>query len=104
MGNFDNRYSPGVARAIREAGSIAKFARKVGVKPQAVLQWQKLPLKRMFQIEEMMNIPRSELRPDLYGQPQVTVVPEPPLPAAPAVGDVKAVLRQALEGLVRELS
>lgn len=37
------------------------------VSPQAISQWDHVPLARVFDIERVTGIPRHELRPDFFG-------------------------------------
>ncbi|MCC0806528.1 helix-turn-helix domain-containing protein [Methylobacterium sp. W2] len=50
----------------KAAGSAALLARKMGVTPQAVHQWRKIPPLRVLEVERITGISRSDLRPDLY--------------------------------------
>lgn len=44
------------------------------ITPQAVSQWDKIPVKRAIELEAKTGIPRHELRPDIFGPvPQETV-------------------------------
>ena len=57
------------SRAIRAAGSVSELARRVGVQPQAVSQWRRIPADRAADVERATGIPRYELRPDLWDAP-----------------------------------
>ncbi|WP_313078403.1 transcriptional regulator [Agrobacterium pusense] len=48
------------------AGSSKELARRVGVSPQAVSQWDTVPPLRVLKVEKSTGIPRWVLRPDLY--------------------------------------
>jgi DNA-binding transcriptional regulator YdaS (Cro superfamily) len=50
-------------------GSLTRFAQQLGVSPQAINQWEIVPLSRVRQVEEITGIPRHELRPDYYDPP-----------------------------------
>lgn len=54
--------------AIETVGSAAELARRVGVKPQAVHQWRRVPAERVVAVEEATGgkVSRHELRPSLY--------------------------------------
>jgi DNA-binding transcriptional regulator YdaS (Cro superfamily) len=52
--------------AIAQAGTEAEFARKLGVTPQAVNQWEVAPPLRALQIERETGISRHDLCPELY--------------------------------------
>ena len=75
------RYAPGVeanrVRAARQAmktirntyGMMSKIAAGVGIKPQAVHQWEVVPLDKIITVERITGIPRYELRPDYHQGP-----------------------------------
>jgi DNA-binding transcriptional regulator YdaS (Cro superfamily) len=52
--------------AIKAAGSVAKFAKKIGVSRQVIYLWDKIPAERVVDVEKATGIPREMLRPDLY--------------------------------------
>lgn len=55
-------------RAIEHAGSAAALARKIGVTPQAIYQWDRVPAERVIAIEAATGgaVSRCDLRPDIY--------------------------------------
>ena len=53
-------------RAISAAGGIGPLAKELGIKPQAVSQWDEVPPLRVIAVERVTGVPRHELRPDLY--------------------------------------
>jgi DNA-binding transcriptional regulator YdaS (Cro superfamily) len=56
------------ARAAAEGPS--KLARALGgITPQAVSSWDKIPLKRVYQVAEITGIPAHKLRPDVIPAP-----------------------------------
>jgi DNA-binding transcriptional regulator YdaS (Cro superfamily) len=55
-----------LSRAIKLAGGVSALARKLGIKPQAISQWEDVPAQRILEIEVATGMPREELRPDLY--------------------------------------
>jgi DNA-binding transcriptional regulator YdaS (Cro superfamily) len=55
-----------VTAAITAAGSVAALARALGIKPQAVSQWTKIPTERILDVERATGIARAELRPELF--------------------------------------
>jgi len=58
-------------KAIAACGSSRMLARAIGVSPQAVSQWRRVPVGRVLAVEAITGISRHELRPDIYGpQPQ----------------------------------
>lgn len=57
--------------AIASAGGGKALARALGVSPQAVYQWSRVPVDRVLEVERFTGIPRGRLRPDIYG-PELT--------------------------------
>ena len=56
-------------RAIEAAGGGNKLAVGIGVTPQALSQWSKVPPLRVLDVERVSGVPRHELRPDIYPAP-----------------------------------
>lgn len=44
----------------------AELARALGVSPQAIDQWGRVPTRHIIEIERITGIDRSRLRPELY--------------------------------------
>lgn len=61
-----SQMSKGLQQAIAAVGSQQTLARRLGIVPQAISQWRKVPHLRVLQIERITGIHRSVLRPDLY--------------------------------------
>jgi len=57
---------PGLQKAIKAAGGIRALARLLGISQASVAVWHRIPADRILEIEAGLNIPREELRPDLY--------------------------------------
>lgn len=53
-------------RAIRKAGTITKLAEELGIQPESVCVWRRVPAERVLQVEHLTGVKRWELRPDLY--------------------------------------
>lgn len=53
-------------KAIAQAGNQSALARALEVKPQAIQQWDRVPVHRVLDVERITGIPRHELRPDIY--------------------------------------
>lgn len=49
-----------------ERGRLTKLALAIKVTPGAITQWSKVPADRVVKVSEVTDIPRQELRPDLY--------------------------------------
>ena len=58
----------GLTRAIEAAGTGEKLAAILEITPQAISQWEKIPLTRVFDVERLTGVPRHELRPDFFGE------------------------------------
>jgi hypothetical protein len=50
-------------------GGRVELARSLGLKYRSVLDWRRVPVERLIQIERITGIPRQRLRPDLYREP-----------------------------------
>jgi DNA-binding transcriptional regulator YdaS (Cro superfamily) len=57
-----------------KAGSASELARRLGISPSAVLQWDKVPANRVLAVEKITGILRHLQRPDIFGD--APVVPE----------------------------
>jgi len=60
-------------KAKKAAGSAKELARRIGVTPQAISQWDEVPLNRVLVVERETGISRHELRPDVFGLAPETV-------------------------------
>lgn len=63
-------------RAIEAAGTGDRLASELGITPQALSQWDKVPPLRVLDVERVTGVPRHELRPDIY-PPQDNRQPPP---------------------------
>ena len=58
---------PGLRKAVDALdGTTSTLASKVGVSPQAVSVWRKVPEKHLRRIHRLTGVPLEELRPDLF--------------------------------------
>jgi DNA-binding transcriptional regulator YdaS (Cro superfamily) len=49
-------------------GGPSALARLLGnISPQAVSQWRRVPIERVFEVERVTGISRHLLRPDIFG-------------------------------------
>lgn len=55
-----------LTRVFAHYGGAAALAKLLGVTRQAVHAWREVPLRHLKRIAAETNIPREELRPDLY--------------------------------------
>ncbi len=57
-----------LARAIDEAGGVAKLAAALKISSQAVSQWRRVPAERVLEVERATGgrVTRHALRPDIY--------------------------------------
>jgi hypothetical protein len=47
-------------------GGRVELARSLGLKYRSVLDWRRVPVERLIQIERITGIPRQRLRPDVF--------------------------------------
>lgn len=71
-------------RAIKKAGTAAALARCIGVTPQAIGQWDKVPINRVAAVEQATGISRYELRPDIFGDLPLKSESDLTIPAPPS--------------------
>lgn len=57
---------PALRKAIEAAGAGKALAGRIGVTPQALSQWRRVPARRVLDVERASGVPRHVLRPDLY--------------------------------------
>lgn len=50
-----------------ERGRRIELASHLGISPSAISMWNQVPVERAAKIELFTGIPRSELRPDIFG-------------------------------------
>jgi transposase-like protein len=54
-----------------QAHSVTKVAKDLGISRKSVYQWRELPdgipPHRALELEALLEVPRSEIRPDLWG-------------------------------------
>lgn len=60
-----------MAAAIKAAGGLRTLARKLGVRQEAIEQWQRVPVERLQAVAKATGLPQHVLRPDLFdvGEP-----------------------------------
>lgn len=56
----------GLELAIKAAGSKAALADLLGIRPQSVSKWKKIPISRMLEIEKCTGVSRRMLCPELF--------------------------------------
>jgi DNA-binding transcriptional regulator YdaS (Cro superfamily) len=56
----------GLRTAIETVGGVRALASLLGLNPQSIYQWRRVPAERVVQIETVTDVPRNVLRPDLY--------------------------------------
>lgn len=50
--------------ALAAAGRAVKLAAALGIKPQAINNWTRVPVDRVADVERITGVPRHVLRPD----------------------------------------
>lgn len=58
--------SEALLTAIKKAGGVAALAKQLNITQSAVSQWRTVPSHRVIEVERLTEVPRGELRPDLY--------------------------------------
>lgn len=62
-----NQLDPGLRLAVKAVGgSMTRLAELLDITPQAIAQWDTVPINRVVDIERATGIPRERLRPDMY--------------------------------------
>ena len=61
-----HQYPIGVRRALKAAGSLTSLARMLKITPQSIQKWNRVPRKRILQIEKLTGVPREKLARELY--------------------------------------
>jgi DNA-binding transcriptional regulator YdaS (Cro superfamily) len=56
----------GLRTAIETVGGVRALASLVGLSPQTMYHWRRVPAERIIQIETVTDVPRNVLRPDLF--------------------------------------
>jgi DNA-binding transcriptional regulator YdaS (Cro superfamily) len=59
---------PGLEAAITASGTAVQLAAHLGITPQAINNWQRVPLARVADVERATGVPREVLRPDYNWQ------------------------------------
>ena len=60
-------FEPGLRAAIKAAGgTMTNLARLIDIAPQAIAQWNVIPVGRVLDIERATKVDREKLRPDLF--------------------------------------
>ena len=62
----DKKISSGLKAAIKAAGTKAALARALGITPQSIERWERIPRDRIVEIERVLGVPRATLAPELY--------------------------------------
>lgn len=57
---------PGLAAAIRAAGTARELAKRLGITPAAISVWKKVPWHHAREIERVTGVHRTVLRPDIF--------------------------------------
>jgi DNA-binding transcriptional regulator YdaS (Cro superfamily) len=53
--------------AIEAAGTMTELGKRIGLSPQAIAKWRRVPAERCLDVEHATGISRHDLRPDIYG-------------------------------------
>jgi TorA maturation chaperone TorD len=63
---------PGLSEAIRAAGGVGELARQLGISQPSVSNWSRVPAERVISVETLTGVNRVVLRPDLFGETQMS--------------------------------
>jgi len=63
---------PGLSEAIRAAGGVGELARQLGISQPSVSNWTRVPAERVISVETLTGVNRMVLRPDLFGETQMS--------------------------------
>ena len=55
-----------LASAVDTAGGFTALGRKLGISGEAIMQWDRVPPRRVLEVEKATGISRFLLRPDIY--------------------------------------
>jgi DNA-binding transcriptional regulator YdaS (Cro superfamily) len=70
INRMDTHASP-LDRVFASVGSASELARRLGITPAAVLQWDEVPIRRVPDVERISGVSRHELRPDFFGPAEI---------------------------------
>jgi DNA-binding transcriptional regulator YdaS (Cro superfamily) len=70
------RDNPGIVLAVEAAGGFHALGRALGISGAAVVQWTRVPVTHVLEIERLYRVPRWELRPDIYPPPRRAMLPQ----------------------------
>lgn len=65
---YDRNMDNILEQAIKKAGGTAVLARSLGIRTQAISQWDRVPPARVLDVERITGISRHDLRPDIFGE------------------------------------
>jgi DNA-binding transcriptional regulator YdaS (Cro superfamily) len=60
-----------IKKAAEAAGGVVRLSLMLGLSRGAVSQWREIPVRHLANVERITGIPRSELRPDIFGPLEV---------------------------------
>jgi DNA-binding transcriptional regulator YdaS (Cro superfamily) len=59
-------WDPAISKIRKQRGLAMRIAEKLGIRPQAVHAWRKVPASRVLEVEKITGFSRQCLRPDFY--------------------------------------
>lgn len=59
-----------ILQAAIDSYGLTPLAKRLGIRPQSLIQWRRVPLRRVVDFETVTGIPRERIRPELYGAPR----------------------------------
>lgn len=84
---------------VAAGGGPSALARQLGIKPQGVSQWRRVPSERVLEVERITGFSRYQIRPDIYGEdPSDLSSPDGPHTVAAGSAVPPAQARHSLSG------
>jgi TorA maturation chaperone TorD len=63
---------PGLNQALQALGGVSELARQLGISQPSVSNWTRVPAERVMSVETLTGVNRVVLRPDLFGERQMS--------------------------------
>ena len=88
----------GLTEAVHSVGGITELARRLGIAQPSVSNWTRVPAERVVAVERETGVPRSRLRPDLFGEADAAEVDEVDVARAQEYALLATLLTRAPDG------
>ena len=67
----DADLDPGLRAAVKAVGTMSELAERLKIAPQAISQWDVIPIHRVLEVERVTKVTRERLRPDMFKRRKV---------------------------------